>query len=309
MKLDVHFSKTFKVVIRPSSSVQSPPRSPTDLLNSTDPRLKKLSAVLSERLRRETERTEDIIRQFTRDQFLNLSALRQEAESEFVKLAQTATVAPSSHDQEMSRYDINKLMSVSVVGGNLLETPPLTPDSGLMSSPPELHSHNPPRSSLVSSKSCEEDFFDMEDLFPGADEESPLSDGEPEEDDDDFNPRGRRHEEALEATEALQNGRYVIPQPASRMASDAMMLAKSLPIPTPAMQERMRRDGPTIEVSYQSINKATEENGYNVPISLQESDLDIGNSIMALAKSVHGSDAIFGDLPRPRVCLKDHTTA
>lgn len=250
MKLDVHFSKTFKVVIRPSP-VQSPPRSPTDLLNSTDPRLKKLSAVLSERLRRETERTEDIIRQFTRDQFLNLSALRQEAESEFVKLAQAATVAPSQ-DQETSRYDWNNLMSV--VGGNLLETPPLTPDSGLMSSPPELHSHNPPRPSLVSSKSCggqEEDFFDMEDLFPGADEESSLSDDpeKEEDDDDDFNPRGRRHEEALEATEALQGGRYAIPQ-ASRMASDAMMLAKSLPIPTPAMQERMRRDGPTIEVSY-----------------------------------------------------------
>lgn len=37
--------------------------------------------------------------------------------------------------------------------------------------------------------------------------------------------------------------------------------------------------------------------------SLQESDdnVDIAASIKALAKSVHGSDAIFGDLPRPRL--------
>lgn len=42
----------------------------------------------------------------------------------------------------------------------------------------------------------------------------------------------------------------------------------------------------------------------NSPSQRLEDEVDIAASIKALAKSVHGSDAIFGDLPRPRLRTK-----
>lgn len=160
LKLDEHYSKIYKVIIRqPSSSIfsmltanaSSPPKSSAshtnnsnssdpavDLINNSDPRLKNLTALLNERMRKETEATEERIRQFTADQFVALRVFRTAAEAEFVHLAQKLRVQPPN---ELLSEGDKKLISISVVGGNLLETPPLTPDSGTMTmnnSPPRL---------------------------------------------------------------------------------------------------------------------------------------------------------------------------
>lgn len=99
-----------------------------------------------------------------------------------------------------------KLISVSVVGGSLLETPPLTPDSGhdndMGHSPPRLHlsSSSSARSLTISDRSNSapkkksvttveddgDDLFGKDVFFPGG---STLDhgppDSEPEDDDDD----------------------------------------------------------------------------------------------------------------------------
>lgn len=98
-----------------------------------------------------------------------------------------------------------KLISVSVVGGSLLETPPLTPDSGhdndMGHSPPRLHlsssssarsltisdrSTSAPKKKSVSAVDEMDDLFGEDVFFPGG---STLDhgppDSEPEDDDND----------------------------------------------------------------------------------------------------------------------------
>lgn len=215
LKLDEHYSKIFRVVIRPSSasvfssiSSTSPPRTksldaPVDL-QSSDPQLKNLLSLLNERLRRETERTEETIRQLTADQFVALRVFRQAAEQEFSTLArklkgQPATAAAQPpRDIALPSVGDRKLISISVVGGSLLlETPPLTPDSGhdMTNSPPvlmengrgrPLSSHLNPSSLKMPAANryaqandygngAEEDFFGMDVLLPGALETGPSS--------------------------------------------------------------------------------------------------------------------------------------
>lgn len=100
-----------------------------------------------------------------------------------------------------------KLISVSVVGGALLETPPLTPDSGhdndMGHSPPHLHlsSSSSSRSLTISDRSTSapkkksvsaveddcDDLFGQDVFFPGGctlDHGPPESEPEDEEDDD-----------------------------------------------------------------------------------------------------------------------------
>lgn len=131
-----------------SATSSSPPRTPDaglaiDLLNNnSNPRLKNLISLLNERLRKETEATEERIRQYTADQFVALRLFRQAAEVEFVHLAQKIQAEPAAQPpNELFPEGDKKLISISIVGGNLLETPPLTPDSGTMTmnnSPPRL---------------------------------------------------------------------------------------------------------------------------------------------------------------------------
>lgn len=132
LKLDESFSRLFKVVIRPSTF----PDSSLDLLHSSDPdpKLKKLLSLFNERLHSMTEQVEERIRKFTEEQFLLLNEFRRAAETEFQGLARK--IAPPQNKMPEEK----KLISISVVGSNPLDTPPLTPDSGLTASPPTLRS-------------------------------------------------------------------------------------------------------------------------------------------------------------------------
>lgn len=315
MQMDEHYSKIFKVVIRPPSSaifsalLSSSPNmgKVPDLLNCGDPKCKNLLALLNERLRKETERTEENIRQYTADQFVSMRVFRQAAEMEYLLLAQRLRAEPPT--ELLLNSAINKkLGSVSVVGGGLLETPPLTPDSGhgMSDSPPRL-SHRTGARAPVSGVPApekralseeEEDFFGVGVYFPAdciASCEYALDDwGSGKETRGESFSGSRRQlmnrtpypsfvaEPQEEGSEALQEGRYI---PHTRRYANeqfeegGMVVAKSLPIPTPAMQERIAQED----------DQGDDDN-----------DVDIAASIQALAKSVHGSDSIFGDLPRPR---------
>lgn len=212
MKMDESYSKTFKIIIRqpqllPSVHVQN-------ALDSPDPRLKSLSSLLNERLHKETERVEENIRRLTAQQFDALQDFRQEAEHEFAQLAQRvkACGTPASLPPNKLLLSEKKSISVSVVGGNLLETPPLTPDSGMTSSPPRLgagvRSNSlttttakvPPSgrlsaignqiNSFESGPVEEEEFFGVDVFFPGTVETgTPAS--EFEDDSDDGKYRGK----------------------------------------------------------------------------------------------------------------------
>lgn len=322
--MDEHYSKIYKVIIRqPSSSIfsmlsttsSSPPRTADaglaiDLLNNnTNPRLKNLISLLNERLRKETEATEERIRQYTADQFVALRLFRQAAEVEFVHLAQKIQ-EPAQPPNELfpeSAAGDKKLISISIVGGNLLETPPLTPDSGTMTmnnSPPRLLlASNSARSlapimnasSAAASASVtmasrlnalrkrnsdsgnvpgnsaedDDDLFDMEGFFPGsggsynAMDQQPMSDCSEEfdGDDDDEGEWLREREKRMRIGEfnlasfsdERENGRRSmhatgrhIPRGGDylggeqeQLSGGGMVIAKSLPIPTPAMLDRI----------------------------------------------------------------------
>lgn len=166
MKADENYSKIYKIIIRkPSSSVfamlsgtsMSPPKGSagSEMMDqSMNPKLRNLTDLLQERLRKETEAMTERISQYTDDQFTALKMFRQAAEVEYNQLArkvmqEAANGQPPNQlalADGSGRHHDKKLMSISIVGGNLLETPPLTPDSGTMMSnspPTQPRTRNP----------------------------------------------------------------------------------------------------------------------------------------------------------------------
>lgn len=348
LKMDERYSKIYKVIVRQPSSLSTaslaattPPKgdaSHADAAapmtvewlnnNNSEPRLKNLTSLLNERLRRETEAMEERIRQFTEDQFMSLRLFRQAAEQECLYLAQKLKNSPLQPPTELfPEGGDKKLISISIVGGNLLETPPLTPDSGTMTtnnSPPRLLHSARSLAPLIATNNSnnrfslgvrkrssdagqlhqeaggpggpedEDDFFGADDFFPdqtgGQTLQLPMSDCEDEDDGEWRSRRVRKSKRSLivPLSDALGlpnvTGRHIPGRGGDYASASAMMLAKSLPIPTPAMPSGGDR------VALDEESEALEGN------------VDIAASIKALAKSVHGQDAIW-DLP-PRLRTK-----
>lgn len=283
MKLDENYSKIYDVVLRrpsvtvgsPNASPLSPSRAEMTLDPRLDPRVKDLVALLNERLRLETEATEERIREFTAQQFDALREFRNAAEREFLILAEKLkVVAPLNY---VIPEGNTKLISSPALSGNVMETPPLTPDSGNenSSSPQGVFKSGSSNHSLAMSSKVNQSyggelqFGDMDEFFPHVAAEDIVSPNDVE-DEDGFDDE----DTAEEATEHLFIGRC-IPR-----VDHSEIVAKSLPIPTPVVPIRHSRE--------------------DAQEGSRQNNVDIAASIKALA-SVHGSDLIFGDLPRPRL--------
>lgn len=194
-KLDDHYSKIYKILVRHPTTLMmmstssSPPKvdqaqvEAHSLLNP-HPHTRGLALQLQERLRKETEETEERIRRFTESEFSALKLFRQTAEGEFQHLAQkvlreqAVASAGGSVSSDLSESTDRKLISISILSGGNLLTPPLTPDSGTVTpmtignSPPHLKAVPPMLNSGIRLKSREKmmkmrrrnDYDDDEDL-------------------------------------------------------------------------------------------------------------------------------------------------
>lgn len=263
MKLDENYSKIYDVVLRrpsvtvgsPNASPLSPSRAEMTLDPRLDPRVKDLVALLNERLRLETEATEERIREFTAQQFDALREFRNAAEREFLILAEKLkVVAPLNY---VIPEGNTKLISSPALSGNVMETPPLTPDSGNenSSSPQGVFKSGSSNHSLVNSSKGnpsyggELQFGDMDEFFPHVAAEDIVSPNDVEDEDgfDDEDTGERKTGRGLktqrnscvsaeEATEHLFIGRC-IPR-----VDHSEIVAKSLPIPTPVVPIRHSRE-------------------------------------------------------------------
>lgn len=208
-----------------------------------------LSSYFVERLCKETQKTEEKIKRFSEERFEELRLFREKAEHELIVLTRLlATPTGVSSDDPNIR-------------GNVL-TPPLTPDSG---------SSNSYKSARL---------IDLTPQTNPGDSSNDIGDLHllPE---DGFFPGEVYGDTTYQDTVDEDEETNITVRGDTRSPSDGLIIAQSLPIPTPVIPGRV---APIQSSTFQT----------------DEENVDIASGIKALAKSVHGPD-VFGDLPRPRL--------
>lgn len=252
----------FKIILQPIDAV---PRSRQTMINE-DPRVKSLFAKLQDFITADSNHIDAEIRRLT----IEKSQRRQQAEKDFKRLVALIESAPSTSSTKMvSEDDIESL------------TPPVTPESNDKMSIDDHLSFKNPRDGHTKHNSAigngnpritrvinfEDNIFELE----GMQEDAP-------------NEGDQYHKYSDTEDEDLEN---IVEKRAMRGRSGSINIARSAPISMPLFAANNHT---SIDIDEIIPNRAVNE--------LHQ--MDIASSIKILARSVHQSDAVFGELPARR---------
>ncbi|KAK6626219.1 hypothetical protein RUM43_006526 [Polyplax serrata] len=260
------YSPVFRIIVKPlvvrtndvdvSDSKKSPQKLQTALTS--------LQQQLNEAIREQVTKTEEVIRQFTEQQYALLEQFRERAAVDHQVLALRVYEAqPRLENDVVPAVDA----PVELIGASApkkvlcrKKQDGFLQDSTQVSTHSHNQSHRNVSTSDATSSLDSEGLFVLEGMEESVGNEPGHSEGESDTDHDDSGS----HDEGIDV---------------HRKRTSSIHLAKSLPVNVPVYSV------PSTDFD----NDDDERRGV----------VDIAASIKALARSVHG-DAIFGDLPRPR---------
>lgn len=251
----------FKIILQPIDALTKA----RQISINEDPRVRSLFVNLQEFIASDSERIDDEIRRLT----LEKTQRRQQAEKDFHRLVALIEMASgSSSTNIVTNDDIESL------------TPPVTPESNdKMSIDDQLQmktqrdGHAKHNNAIVGNQRItrvikfEDNIFELD----GMQEEDPQNDVD------------RYHKYSDTEDEDLEN---IVEKRAMRGRLGSIHIARSAPISMPMFNNHHAAIDIDDEVPNRAVNDSHQ--------------MDIASSIQKLAKSVHASDAVFGELPSNR---------
>lgn len=260
------YSMPFKIILQPIDALS---KAHQGLINE-DPQVKSLFGKLQDFIVADSERIDAQIRQLT----LEKNQRRQKAEKDFhrlVALVEMATGTSSSSTKIVSNDDIESL------------TPPVTPESNEKMSIDEQLQMKVPRdghakhnNAIVNQRitrviNFEDNIFELDGMQLQEDPENDVD---------------RYHKYSDTEEDDMEN---IVEKRAMRGRLGSIHLARSAPISMPMFNNNHHIAAIDIDDEVPN-NRAVNETH----------QMDIASSIKMLARSVHTSDAVFGELPTRR---------